>query len=161
MRFPAWVSATETHVRKRTDAVQTWVERTIWWRVWERVLENEFVDRSVALAAKAFVSLFPAIIVVAAFAPASVRDSIYRTITHRAGLSGAGLATVRGAFASADDIRRRDRHLGSRLHVLLHQLVHDRASSASTRERGAARRPVGSRATRSAHRGSSASSCIS
>jgi len=29
----------------------------------ERVLENEFIDRSVALAAKAFVSLFPALIV--------------------------------------------------------------------------------------------------
>jgi membrane protein len=112
MRLPAWVSATETRVRKRTDAVQTWVERTIWWRVWERVLENEFVDRAVALAAKAFVSLFPAIIVIAAFAPASVRDSIYRTITHRAGLSGAGLATVRGAFASADDIRRATGILG-------------------------------------------------
>ena len=75
MQLPAWVSATETRLRKRTEAVQTWVERTIWWRVWERVLENEFVDRSVALAAKAFVSLFPAIIVIAAFAPASVRDS--------------------------------------------------------------------------------------
>ena len=112
MQRPAWVSATETRVRKRTDAVQTWVERTIWWRIWERVLENEFVDRAVALAAKAFVSLFPAIIVIAAFAPPSVRDSIYHTITRRAGLSGAGLATVRGAFASASDIRRATGILG-------------------------------------------------
>ena len=112
MRLPTWVNATETRVRERTDAVQTWVERTIWWRVWERVLENEFVDRSVALAAKAFVSLFPAIIVVAAFAPPSVRTSIYHTITHRAGLSGPGLQTVKGAFASADDVRRATGILG-------------------------------------------------
>ena len=52
---------------------QHWVERTIFWRVWERMLENEFLDRSVALAAKAFVSLFPALIVVASFMPQSIR----------------------------------------------------------------------------------------
>jgi membrane protein len=68
--------------------------------------ENEFVDRSVALGAKAFISFFPAIIVVAAFTPPSVRASIVGTITHRAGLAGNGLATVKAAFATSDDTRR-------------------------------------------------------
>ena len=92
--------------RHRFDPVQEWVERSIFWQVWERVLENEFVDRSVALAAKAFVSLFPALIVVAAFAPHARAQLDPQTITHRAGLSGSGLATVKGAFKSSDDVRK-------------------------------------------------------
>ena len=93
-------------LRRRSDEARLWVERTIFWRIWERLAENEFLDRSVALGAKAFVSFFPAIIVVASFTPSSIRTSIFGTITHRAGLSGAGLTTVRGAFATSDDIRR-------------------------------------------------------
>ena len=57
----SWV----TRLRRRSDAAQQWVERTILWRIWERLAENEFLDRSVALGAKAFVSFFPALIVVA------------------------------------------------------------------------------------------------
>ncbi len=38
-------------------------------RFWARLLELEFVDRAVALAAKAVVSFFPLIIVVAALSP--------------------------------------------------------------------------------------------
>jgi membrane protein len=99
-------------VRRRVESLQAWVERTIFWRVWERMLENEFVDRSVALAAKAFVSLFPAIIVVAAFVPSSVRESIYSTIRNRAGLSGAGADTFKSAFATSNDVRKATGILG-------------------------------------------------
>ena len=102
MRVPAWVNT----VRARVDLVRDWAERTIFWRVWERMLENEFVDRSIALGSKAFVSFFPAIIVVSAFSPTSVRASIVATVTRRVGISGAGLATVKSAFASASDTRR-------------------------------------------------------
>jgi hypothetical protein len=35
------------------------------WRVWDRILENEFLDRGIALSGKAFVS-FPLVIVVPA-----------------------------------------------------------------------------------------------
>ena len=49
--------------------------------VWARMLETEFVDRSVALAGKAFVSFFPLIIVVAAFLPAGMRSSVFTTLT--------------------------------------------------------------------------------
>src|SRR3954469_24925618 len=109
MRAPEWAKGIETRavrIRRRFDPIQEWIERSILWQVWERALENEFLDRSVALAAKAFVSLFPALIVVAAFAPEHVRNSILQTITHRAGLSGSGLATVKGAFKSSDDVRK-------------------------------------------------------
>jgi hypothetical protein len=72
MHVPGWASATHARalgLRRHLEAAQQWIEGTILWRVWERLAENEFVDRSVALGAKAFVSFFPAIIVVAAFMP--------------------------------------------------------------------------------------------
>jgi hypothetical protein len=93
-------------VQSWIDEVGVFIEGTVFWRIWERMLENEFIDRSVALAGKAFVSFFPAIIVVAAFAPPSLRASILTTVTHRLGLSGPGLATVRSAFADANSTRR-------------------------------------------------------
>jgi membrane protein len=115
MRVPEWargIEARVTEIRHRLDPVQEWVERSIFWKIWERLLENEFVDRSVALAAKAFVSLFPALIVVAAFAPPHVRVSILESITRRAGLTGAGLDTVKGAFKSSNDVRKATGVLG-------------------------------------------------
>ena len=86
--------------------MRAWIEQTLLWRIWERALENEFIDRSVALGAKAFVSLFPALLVVAAFMPHEVQRSITDTVAHRAGLSGDGLETVKGAFTSSNSIRR-------------------------------------------------------
>jgi len=55
-------------VRRRMTVLRTRLQRLLLWRAWERMLEIEFVDRSVALAGKAFVSFFPLVIVVAAFA---------------------------------------------------------------------------------------------
>ena len=102
MQLPDWAQRT----RARVEEARAWGERTIFWRVWQRMLENEFIDRSVALAAKAFVSFFPALIVVAAFTPSSVHRSIISTITHRAGVSGPGLSTVKSAFATSDSVRK-------------------------------------------------------
>ena len=88
------------------ENVRSRLERMLLWRAWERMLEIEFVDRSVALAGKAFVSFFPAIIVVAAFSPPGVRHSIFTTLATRMGLSGEGLTAVKNAFASADSVRK-------------------------------------------------------
>src|SRR5947209_5509985 len=112
MHLPPAVGGRVEQTRRRVGALRAWVERTILWRVWERLLENEFVDRSVALAAKAFVSLFPAIIVVAAFLPSSARKSVLLTIEHRAGLTGAALAGVKQAFATSGDVRKATGVLG-------------------------------------------------
>ena len=54
---------------RRLTAVRERAQRSLLWQVWERLLEVEFVDRSVALAGKAFVAFFPLVIVVSAFMP--------------------------------------------------------------------------------------------
>src|SRR3954470_8184812 len=99
-------------VRARVGPVRERAQQTLVWNIWERMLEAEFVDRSVALASKAFVSFFPLIIVVAAFAPSSVRTAIFSSVTHRLGVEGHALATAKEAFASADQIRRATGVLG-------------------------------------------------
>ena len=88
------------------------LESTLVWKVWERMLEIEFLDRSVALAGKAFVSFFPLVIVVAAFLPEGMRSSIVDAVTLRFGLSGEALTVAREAFASSDDLRRATGLLG-------------------------------------------------
>jgi membrane protein len=101
-----------TAVRKRIAGLRTRVERLLLWRVWERMLEIEFIDRSVALAGKVFVSFFPLVIVVAAFAPERIRSSILTSLTARLGIRGEALVLARDAFASADDIRKATGVLG-------------------------------------------------
>ena len=78
-------------MRRRIEAMRARLERLLLWRVWERMLEIEFVDRSVALAGKAFVSFFPLVIVVAAFVPDRIRSSIITTVTARLGIEGDAL----------------------------------------------------------------------
>jgi membrane protein len=99
-------------MRQRIAALRTRVERLLLWRVWERMLEIEFVDRSVALAGKAFVSFFPLVIVVAAFVPERIRSSIITSLTARLGIRGDALTIAREAFASSDDIRKATGLLG-------------------------------------------------
>src|SRR5947208_12068789 len=112
MHVPPSVARVEARLRRHLEALRSWVEKTLLWQLWERLLENEFIDRSVALAAKAFVSLFPALIVVAAFLPSSTRESILSTVIHRIGVTGDGLTTFQSAFASSDDVRRATGILG-------------------------------------------------
>jgi membrane protein len=76
------------------------------------MLEIEFVDRSVALAGKAFVSFFPLVIVVAAFVPDRIRASITGTLTNRLGIRGDSLTIAKEAFVSAEDIRKATGVLG-------------------------------------------------
>ena len=99
-------------MRNRTAVLRDRLERLLLWRVWERMLEIEFVDRSVALAGKAFVSFFPLVIVVAAFVPDRIRSSIITTVTYRLGIQGDALRTTKEAFASADDVRKATGVLG-------------------------------------------------
>src|SRR6476646_1211384 len=88
-------------VRKRITVLRTRLQRLLLWRVWERMLEIEFIDRSVALAAKAFVSFFPLVIVVAAFVPERTRAAIISSVTGRLGIRGDALTLVREAFVSS------------------------------------------------------------
>jgi membrane protein len=97
--------------------IRVWLKRTFVWHVWERMLEIEFFDRSVALGGKAFVSFFPLVIVVAAFSPDKVRTSIIGTVTSQLGLSGDALTITKEAFGSADDVTRATGVLGLLLTV--------------------------------------------
>lgn len=76
------------------------LETTFLGRLWSRLLEMEFVDRSVALAAKAFVSLFPAIIIATAITPDSVRKEVLDNMSRRFGVQGSAFDLVKQAFAS-------------------------------------------------------------
>ncbi len=93
-------------------ALRTRLKQLLVWRVWERMLEIEFIDRSVALAGKAFVSFFPLVIVVAAFMPESIRSSMINDVTARLGLRGDALTLAQGAFASSDEVRQATGVLG-------------------------------------------------
>ena len=86
-------------------------------RFWARLLEVEFVDRAVALAAKAVVSFFPLLIVAAAVSPPRARQAILDTLATRFGLGGDAFATVRRAFASPDQTKAATGLLGGLLVV--------------------------------------------
>jgi membrane protein len=96
----------------RITTVRDRLQRLLLWRVWERMLEIEFIDRSVALAAKAFVSFFPLVIVVAAFVPERTRAAIISSVTGRLGIRGDALTLVREAFVSSADVRQATGLLG-------------------------------------------------
>jgi membrane protein len=91
--------------RARVDAVRARLADTLVWRVWERLLENEFIDRSVALAAKAFVSLFPLTIAVSAFLPTGLRREVGQVAQNRFGLTSSSRQLVADAFARPDQTR--------------------------------------------------------
>ncbi len=110
---PGWTD----RARQVAHEHATRLEDTVAGRFWSRLLEIEFVDRSVALAAKAFVSLFPLLIVFAAVSPPGARSSIVRAIASRLGVGGQAFATVREAFASPDQTRAATGLLGALLVV--------------------------------------------
>jgi membrane protein len=89
------------------------LESTTVGRFWARLLEVEFVDRAVALAAKAVVSFFPLLIVAAAVSPPKARTSIVNTMAVRFGLGGDALDTVSRAFASPAQTRAATGVLGT------------------------------------------------
>ena len=99
-------------------SLRNWLERSLLWRVWERMLEIEFIDRSIALAGKGFAAFFPLLIVVAAYLPAGARAAMVTSVTVTVGLRGDALMLAREAFASADDVREATSFLGLLLAVL-------------------------------------------
>jgi len=70
--------------------------------LWSRLLEVEFVDRSVALAAKLFVSFFPLLVVAAALMRDGIRQRIVAAVMDRLGVTGQALDLVQQAFTSPE-----------------------------------------------------------
>jgi membrane protein len=66
----------------------------------ELLLDMQFVDRSVALAAKGVLALLPALVTVAAVASDDLRANMASTLERRMGLSGESLDLVRDGFTS-------------------------------------------------------------
>ena len=98
---PAFVASTRAQV-------EAWVERgraTILGRIWERLLEVTFVETSIALAAKAFVALFPLLIIIASVAPEAVRLAIITALRNRMGLDASTTDVVTGAFQTPENVR--------------------------------------------------------
>lgn len=91
--------------RAAADRLSRRLEPTLLGRLWSRLLEVEFVDRAVALAAKAFVCFFPLLIIVTALSPQSIRADVLNSLTNRFGISGEPFEVVRQAFATADQTR--------------------------------------------------------
>jgi len=85
--------------------------------LWSRMLEVEFVDRSVALAAKLFVSFFPLLVIAAALARDAVRETIVAAMMDRLGVSGGALDLVKQAFATPEATRAATGVLGVLLTV--------------------------------------------
>ena len=96
----AQAKVTMAQAKETAFKVSGVLETTVLGRLWSRLLEIEFVDRSVALAAKAFVSLFPAIIIVTAITPDSVRKEVLDNMSRRFGVQGSAFDLVKQAFAS-------------------------------------------------------------
>ena len=112
---PVEIDRPETsRIRRLLDAV----DRSWLGRLWQRLVEVEFVDRSIALAAKAFVSLFPLLAVSAALSPPAVGESILASMASRFGLTGRSLELVQEAFTTTDRIRASTSVVGIVLTVL-------------------------------------------
>ena len=96
-----------TVARARTTAARyaQQLEATTLGRMWSRLLEIEFVDRSIALAAKAFVSFLPLLVIVSALSPDSVREKILAVFSTRFGVTGDAYATVTHAFTSPEQTK--------------------------------------------------------
>jgi membrane protein len=112
------VSGAAAAGRVRAQPLLAWADGSLLGRLWRRLLEMEFVERSIALAAKAFVSLLPLLIVVAAFVPEALRAGLVDSLVSRFGLSGEALDYVLTAFATPDEIRASTSILGLLLTVL-------------------------------------------
>jgi membrane protein len=91
-----------SRVRSVVQRCAVRLDRTSISDLWARLLEMEFIDRSIALAAKLFVSLFPVLIVVAAVSPVSIRAEMLDAMRARLGIDGAAMDLVRQAFATPD-----------------------------------------------------------
>jgi membrane protein len=88
--------------------VEPWIERaadSVLGRIWARLIELEFIDRSVALAAKAFVALFPLILAVSAFAPSGVSQAMREGLRDRLSLSGTSADAVSESLVTAEAFR--------------------------------------------------------
>lgn len=115
MRVPPRVSARVDQAVAFGEKVMDWVRPTLIWRTWERMIAVAFIDRSVALAAKAFVSLFPLLIMIAGLVPVRARNALVTSLVDRFGLQGQSVQLVKGAFGDANHLYKSTNVVGALL----------------------------------------------
>jgi membrane protein len=91
--------------RMRASQLGVLLRASIAGRVLDRLLEVEALDKAVALAAKAFVALFPLLVVVATYGPANFRESMLDVLRDRFGVSGSAGDVVASAFNTGEQVR--------------------------------------------------------
>jgi membrane protein len=74
-------------------------------RLWARLIELEFIDRAVALAAKAFVALFPLLLALSALAPEGVAQGLREGLLDRLSLSGTSADAVSESLVTGEAFR--------------------------------------------------------
>lgn len=89
-----------SHALQAFGRARRWFEASLLGRWWAQLLDIQFVDRAVALAAKAFVAFLPAVLTFAAVAPERVRLGMVATMQRRLGLSGQSLELVQTSLAA-------------------------------------------------------------
>lgn len=70
----------------------------------ERLVEIQFVDRSIALGSLAFTAIVPLLVIAAAYVPGT--DGLADELVDRFHLTGSTAALVRQVFAQPDDVRQ-------------------------------------------------------
>jgi membrane protein len=81
-----------------------WFDASLLGRWWLQLLDLQFVDRAVALAAKAFVAFLPGILTFAALAPERTRRNMAESMERRLGLSGKSLELVESTLGAGDPV---------------------------------------------------------
>ena len=99
------VRSLPARARGRLDPYVERGRASILGKVWERLLEVTFVETSIALAAKAFVALFPLLVIIASVAPEAVRVAIISALRNRMGLDASTTDVVSGAFQTPENVR--------------------------------------------------------
>jgi len=111
MGHDARMSAPDPALGRLTTArarLEPWVERaqeSVLGRLWARLIELEFIDRAVALAAKAFVALFPLLLAVSALAPPGVSQGLREGVRDRLSLSGTSAEAVSESLVTSEAFR--------------------------------------------------------
>lgn len=94
---------------RKIDTAKRWAEphilradESLPGRIYNRLLEIEFIDRSIALAAKAFIAFFPLLVAIVFAIPDDLRPSVTSTIVDRFGLDADSAAVFTDAFSTSD-----------------------------------------------------------
>jgi len=104
-RFQQRYGPTVARRREQLADLTEWLRPGFVGLLLERLYEVEFLDRTVALASKAFISFFPFLLAVTVVMPKRLRLDLVQSLRERFGLSGDAYKLVSDAFANIQSFR--------------------------------------------------------